>query len=731
MLCSTPGMTYKEETHAEISAAAAKRSVLTQDSRTLPRLGLEPLTRDQQFPNSPGDPQTILELLQFGATFEDSGVRALNHFYDPMSSQPLTVPGIPLFNHTSPDWALEDFGEIDGTLGVGAQTFSYRDARKYFYSALTASTASERQKNFGLMFQTLGQVIHHLQDMAQPQHVRNDAHMDWGREVGGIQLNPLYNPSLYEAYTNDVRFSLPYAGPPSSPLYADLDLAVFPNPRMFWFHVLGKGIAQFTNYNFVSAATNFGSGRYNFPLFDASLRTDVDIQQLCASAVPACSNPGLAGQMTFFGNRVHDDYTGETTLNPYASTYSIFDADLIKAGRQPVFSLNRFNFDLAHGFLIPRAVAYSSGLINYFFRGQMKISLPDEGVYAVADHAVPEGNDPQIGGFAKIKLKLQNMTPAGTDALGNAVIEPIRSSPAATLIAIAKFHRNNCYRADLGGEYGSPGVNWSTCRSPTEEIVVSSPAMVPSGINSAPQSVAFDFPVKIPISATDLYLQVVYRGPLGEESDAVVVETKDISEPTYLYNYSRWDQYVYSCGWPEISINGGGCGAAYTYAQWCSTGGFPALDDCNHAMGFTFKYKYSATATPIPGYDPLSPADPPGPPGQFVDMSKQIPASPVAVMPGPVGSLSRVAVLTDAAPTNAELLIIEHHDATHGNHGFEWFGGTAAATVNQFDSATNTLTPSITYLPGRGVFLPSAESLLLNSGPVHPALLLTPSQINF
>jgi hypothetical protein len=209
------------------------------------------------------------------------------------------------------------------------------------------------------------------------------------------------------------------------------------------------------------------------------------------------------------------------------------------------------------------------------------------------------------------------------------------------------------------------------------------------------------------------------------------VETKDISEPTYLYNYSRWDQYTYSCGWPALAVNGGGCGANYSYAQWCSTGGFPTLDDCNQAMGFTFKYEYSANAAPIPGYDPVSPSDPPGPPGAFVDMSKQLPFSPVAIMPGPVGTLSRVAVLTEAAPINEALLIIEYHDTTHNSHGFEWIGGAAEATINQMDATNNTLTPSITYAPGRGVYLLSAESVLLNSGPVHPPLLLTPSQINF
>lgn len=49
-----------------------------------------------------------------------------------------------------------------------------------------------------------------------------------------------------------------------------------------------------------------------------------------------------------------------------------------------------------------------------------------------------------------------------------------------------------------------------------------------------PIPLTFDFTDRIPINAMDLYLQVVYRGKLGDEPDALVVGTKDISEPTFI-----------------------------------------------------------------------------------------------------------------------------------------------------------------------------------------------------
>ncbi len=145
----------------------------------------------------------------------------------------------------------------------------------------------------------------------------------------------------------------------------------FNQPRKFWEFPTGVGLAQFTNANFVSAGTNFDTNTFNFPLFTPALRSDMDIQQLCATANPPCPNPNLKGTMTFYGNWVDDRYTGQKMLNPMASTHSVFDAELKKAKSKNLFTLNRFNFEVAHGFLTTRAVAYSAGLINYFFRGKI------------------------------------------------------------------------------------------------------------------------------------------------------------------------------------------------------------------------------------------------------------------------------------------------------------------------------------------------------------------------
>ena len=119
------------------------------------------------FPNANNTKKNVVQLFRDGAEFEDNFPRSTNHFFNPYNGQALSVFGVQVGN-PSPDWALEDKGQIVGGLVLGGQEYSYRDGRSYFYLALTSSSPVERDKRWGQMFQTLGQVIHHVQDMAQP-----------------------------------------------------------------------------------------------------------------------------------------------------------------------------------------------------------------------------------------------------------------------------------------------------------------------------------------------------------------------------------------------------------------------------------------------------------------------------------------------------------------------------------------------------------------------------------
>ena len=360
VLCSFAAQGYKEATHRVLTEAAASRSVL-QLGPVLRDLGL---TLDEStFPNSRNRPRNIIELLSDGAEFEDSWIRSPRHFYNPINGQ-----GLFLFM-SSPDWALALPDP------AAEQQFSYWNARESFFKALTAPEGFMRKEAFGRMFETLGRVVHHLQDMAQPQHVRNDAHC----EIPGCSYIVGSGLSRYELITNEreVLDTLPKDPPTGYNLTSLAFTSVFNSPRSFWMgqnpQNAGKGIAEFTNRNFVSYGTNFDKpGLFTSPVREM-MTPEVDIQTTLCQGVDWCSN--LEGNMTFFGNTVTDSFLGQSadTMNPFASSYSTFDQDLINRGGTPKFTLNRFNFQAAHSFLIPRAVAYSAGMINYFFRGRIDL----------------------------------------------------------------------------------------------------------------------------------------------------------------------------------------------------------------------------------------------------------------------------------------------------------------------------------------------------------------------
>jgi hypothetical protein len=182
---------YEPSTHGVLSGLAFDRSTLA-DSTRFTDLGFSStalyreVTVDQAYVRS----EPARAVVAFGAVTEDehhqdrctSGwMRPFNHFMDPQHGGRALDWGGTL-GHPSADWALEDNGHVTTMLvpcmaaGGRQQTFSYRDAQSDLYSALTLPTAAEREASMSLVLQKLGHVMHHIQDMAQPAHTRNEAH---------------------------------------------------------------------------------------------------------------------------------------------------------------------------------------------------------------------------------------------------------------------------------------------------------------------------------------------------------------------------------------------------------------------------------------------------------------------------------------------------------------------------------------------------------------------------
>ncbi len=427
--------------------------------------------------------------------------------------------------------------------------------------------ANERKLYWATVFRSIGDVVHLIQDMAQPQHTRNDAHAGSGC-VPLVGVCAAGHDSFYEKYlkartlqtgqftlengSNDRAVNtrapqLVYEGypTPSFATYRDFFATNEPNAQ-------GRGLANYSNRGFYSFGTNIGSSAgLDFPL-PSPFGIGLGAVTLTGSALKNMTGGAMLGsQMRFLTGTVNDTATVGADTNVKLASEGVLDQFLEARTLLPRRTLNYYNYDDQARLLIPRAVAYSAGLIDYFFRGQLKILAPDEGVFGIIDHGSSADNCKDSCGFKKVKLKLANITD----------YTPQQGMTGGTVVAVAKFRKNTCYTTDLNGEYDSTQDSRTRaeyalqCRSAEESIVVSQaltnktiPRCDPAITNDCEQKalpLTFVFDNAIPINATDLYLQVVYRGALGAEADAVVVETLDIAEPTYyLINSGEFkDEY--------------------------------------------------------------------------------------------------------------------------------------------------------------------------------------------
>ncbi len=129
-----------------------------------------------------------LQWIRLGGTLEDAGTpggnvtgrnRYFRHFHDPLLPWDrsgllyiLTLPPRLTRFESSVHWAqLENQDSISGF-----GNFSWRDARRYFKTALTDPDATLRERAFADAFRAMGQLMHLIVDASVPEHVRGDVH---------------------------------------------------------------------------------------------------------------------------------------------------------------------------------------------------------------------------------------------------------------------------------------------------------------------------------------------------------------------------------------------------------------------------------------------------------------------------------------------------------------------------------------------------------------------------
>ncbi len=290
--------------------------------------------------------------LSDGGAFEDKPpecfipyMRSRHHFHNPIDNSGfsgISDTGI-LSGMSATDWAMQP---------VGSQScgcYSWNDARDYYYKALTSADKATREANFAATFRAVGQVMHLVQDMSMPEHTHNDGHLfsqyeDW---VKG------QNVSYYSVSV--VSFT-PSASIPLS-IYNLFDTEQYSgmNPDITAQSTIG--LAEYSNANFLSPDKIFSG--FAYPSYnDAAARierdpaTDKDILYL--DKIGHGENINYLARAQEFYNYLPSDYKKLSLTLDDAKVYSSYA-----------------------GFLMPRAIGYSSQVLSYFFRGQLEVKMGD------------------------------------------------------------------------------------------------------------------------------------------------------------------------------------------------------------------------------------------------------------------------------------------------------------------------------------------------------------------
>jgi hypothetical protein len=319
--------------------------------------------------------------------------RPIHHFFDVQRDGGGLV-AFPADGLPALDWAL-------GLQGRGPADdqnhFSLPDARDYQLRSLTEAGRVDRERSTAKLFRALGQVAHVLQDMAQPQHVRNDPHPTCD---GVLPRSFLGERSWYELYVETRAKQIPFRFRPDVGRLLFLSggrPATFTAYRDYWTNGSHAGLADFSSRNFLSAGTNFGSldaaGRPCGGLPQPVCDPDDPSYERHLAVVTRTSPTGrvLSGLVEFFRREIRDPLTGAVISVPDAidpgtsdkvrvSSRSLWDEHLSRLAaphNRPRFSLNIFNHDEVADALLPRAVGYSAGLLDSFFRGRIDAAFAD------------------------------------------------------------------------------------------------------------------------------------------------------------------------------------------------------------------------------------------------------------------------------------------------------------------------------------------------------------------
>jgi len=344
----------------------------------------------------------LQELMAIGAEKEDDLPRSLNHFFDPTHGVPLTTK-LP-YGFCSQNGATAVFWG----LGTSPNAYSLYQGRNYYRESLIGPTEGAREVNLGRLFLSLGHLVHLVQDMAQPEHTRNDQHLS----ASNFLLGNGTKASVWEVWGRDnlVTTKDPITNQFTPPVvsYDGYPAVVLPDYTSYFHDAGGRGMADFSNLNFVTQDTNYSDedlpGRcFYHPdsprILNAARRVEKDVSYglLDQNQQPFT----ITVDEEIYTSFPYDGYTGLQEQDPFHTYFSALDLETRKLG-VPTYSLGDGSFLSRASMLIPRAVGYSVGIVNHFFRGNVGASWKEIGS-GVYDMTITNRSSETIGPDARIE----------------------------------------------------------------------------------------------------------------------------------------------------------------------------------------------------------------------------------------------------------------------------------------------------------------------------------------
>lgn len=369
LICVSPIYALKTETHEAINEYIARNTLdgFSLDLYLKDKLGIQEGI-EQTFFNS----NEVWQWLREGGLKEDKPywympyLRSANHFHNPLTDQGFSgIWGTGFISgESSIQWSQEPIG-----MQSPGGYYSWHDVRNYFYKALTSESKTDREKNFADTFRGVGQLMHLVEDLSVPEHTRDDGHYVKAYEawVGGNVNISSITPKFFDS--TSLGNSNPLASVPVANLF-DTNQYNGTNPDIIYSITLqgNIGLSEYTNANFLSPDTMF-SADFPYPDWSNVVEYDEEIDVTTGKKRRYLKKLGHGEKV---GNKIG---YGESIDHLAASRwfYKYLPSSLKHLGLE----LDEKVYTDYAAKLIPRAVGYPAGLLNYFFRGEINM-VPDD-----------------------------------------------------------------------------------------------------------------------------------------------------------------------------------------------------------------------------------------------------------------------------------------------------------------------------------------------------------------